>query len=482
MNLAEIPGAMEPAAPRPPVPHALDWPAENGEDLYENAPCGYLSTLADGLIVRVNRTFLNWTGYRTDELVGVRRLHELMSAGGRILHETRYAPMLALQGHVTDLAFDLLLSDRRRLPVLMSAVRHVDPACRGTVHRVTVFNATERRHFERSLRAAHDAAEAARAELERSHALLRRSNEQLRTTLASIGDAVVVTDRDGAIVLVNQRAEALFGWAGAQVLGRPLTAVCVPTDAARQPVLPALIEATQASGRIEPIREPAQLRQLAQSDDGDDDGARHIDVTAAAITDENGASAGTVLSFRDVTQQVDLTRSLAHQVRHDALTGLTSRREFEYQLRALLAQPMNGEMPDVLCLLDLDRFKQINDSCGHPTGDALLREVAGLLAGCVREGDVLARLGGDEFAVLLRRCSLEQAVQIAERMRERVLLHRINHQDRLHGVGLSVGLVSLDSRDPDYDRAIANADQALYAAKQAGRNRVHIGHAAGHRG
>ena len=98
-------------------------PDESAEDLYENAPCGYLSTDPDGLIVRVNATFLRWTGHRREELVGRRRFAELLTGGGRIYHETHYAPLLRMQGSVREIALDIVRADGTRLPVLVNSER-----------------------------------------------------------------------------------------------------------------------------------------------------------------------------------------------------------------------------------------------------------------------------------------------------------------------------------------------------------------------
>lgn len=124
---------------------------ETAEDLYDHAPCGYLSTLSDGTIVKVNQTFLAWTGYEREELVGRRRLQDLLTTGGRIYHETHYAPMLRLQGRAREIAVDLLRSDGSEVPVLMNSVVKGDPGEEPALIRTTVLDATERRGYEREL-------------------------------------------------------------------------------------------------------------------------------------------------------------------------------------------------------------------------------------------------------------------------------------------------------------------------------------------
>jgi sigma-B regulation protein RsbU (phosphoserine phosphatase) len=139
--------------------HVAGFLEESVEDLYEHAPCGYVSALPDGTIVKVNQTFLSWTGFRPEELVGSRRLQDLLTPGGRIFHETHYAPLLRLQGKVREIAVDLVCADGRVLPVLMNSVLKHDEAGRPVLSRTTVFDATERRSYERELLQAKRSAE-----------------------------------------------------------------------------------------------------------------------------------------------------------------------------------------------------------------------------------------------------------------------------------------------------------------------------------
>jgi PAS domain S-box-containing protein len=139
---------------------------ESAEELFENAPCGYLSTAPDGTLLRVNATFLRWTGYRREELVGVKRFQDLLSVGGRIFHETHYAPMLRLQGTVREIAVDVVGANGDRLPVLVNSVLLRDREGAPRVVRTTVFDATERKLYERELLAARDRERAARERIE----------------------------------------------------------------------------------------------------------------------------------------------------------------------------------------------------------------------------------------------------------------------------------------------------------------------------
>jgi sigma-B regulation protein RsbU (phosphoserine phosphatase) len=124
---------------------------DNAEELYERAPCGYLSTTPDGTIIKVNRTFLTWTGYAREDLVGRRSFADLLTAGGRMYHETHFAPMLQMHGSAREIAFEMVTADRQRLPVLVNSVLERDADGVPIVVRTAIFDATERREYEREL-------------------------------------------------------------------------------------------------------------------------------------------------------------------------------------------------------------------------------------------------------------------------------------------------------------------------------------------
>jgi phosphoserine phosphatase RsbU/P len=130
---------------------ADDLLEDSAEDLFENAPCGYLSTRLDGTLVRVNRTFETWTGYSRAALLGARRLPDLLSPGARIYYETHVAPLLLMQGFAREIAVDIVRADGSRLPALINATLRSDEHGRPGIIRTTVFDATERRRYEQEL-------------------------------------------------------------------------------------------------------------------------------------------------------------------------------------------------------------------------------------------------------------------------------------------------------------------------------------------
>jgi diguanylate cyclase (GGDEF)-like protein len=165
---------------------------------------------------------------------------------------------------------------------------------------------------------------------------------------------------------------------------------------------------------------------------------------------------------------------LRHQASHDALTGLINRREFERQLAAALAEARDLGRRHALCYMDLDQFKVVNDTCGHGAGDELLKQLVAELKGGIRETDTLARLGGDEFGLLLQNCSLDSAVRAADNLLERVGRFRFAWLGKTFEIGVSMGLVPIDAGSGDVSSLLGAADVACYAAKDLGRNRLHV--------
>jgi diguanylate cyclase (GGDEF)-like protein/PAS domain S-box-containing protein len=175
---------------------------------------------------------------------------------------------------------------------------------------------------------------------------------------------------------------------------------------------------------------------------------------------------------RDVTEKRKLEEQLAYQAAHDSLTNLINRREFERRLQRVATSATETEQ-HVLCFLDLDKFKIINDTCGHIAGDELLRQIATLLQGQMRSRDTLARLGGDEFGVLMEHCTLDQAGSFAEKIRITVENFVFHWRAQHFSLGVSIGLVPVLSNIP-ISEVLNLADAACYAAKNLGRNRIHL--------
>jgi diguanylate cyclase (GGDEF)-like protein/PAS domain S-box-containing protein len=182
----------------------------------------------------------------------------------------------------------------------------------------------------------------------------------------------------------------------------------------------------------------------------------------------------TRIYFWDITNMRALTNELQRQASHDALTGLINRTEFEHRLTNALHSAQQGGGRHVLLYIDLDQFKIVNDTCGHIAGDELLKQLTVVLKDQVREGDTLARLGGDEFGLLLLNCPLDKGRDIAESLRQRVKEFRFVWERNTFEIGLSVGLVAIDTESGELKDVLSAADAACYVAKEQGRNRVHV--------
>lgn len=165
---------------------------------------------------------------------------------------------------------------------------------------------------------------------------------------------------------------------------------------------------------------------------------------------------------------------LRYQACHDDLTGLLNRRTFMERLHDNLVQVRRSRLPASLCFMDLDRFKAVNDRCGHRAGDELLRQLASLMRQAVRESDTLARLGGDEFGLLLRDCDPEQALRVAGDLRDRIRDFRFNWRDQVFDVGISIGIAAVTADAASAAELLGAADAACYRAKEDGEGAIRL--------
>jgi len=186
------------------------------------------------------------------------------------------------------------------------------------------------------------------------------------------------------------------------------------------------------------------------------------------------AAASALEGRRAVQQLREASGEIRYNATHDALTGLVNRSEFEARLRRVLQKAGEDRSEHALLYIDIDQFKLVNDSCGHAIGDQLLQQVSKLFGDAIRTRDTLARLGGDEFAIILEHCSAEQAQRVAQQICDAMAVFRFMHDDRSFRIGASIGLVPVDDRWTTAAAIMQAADASCYAAKEAGRNRVHL--------
>lgn len=295
---------------------------------------------------------------------------------------------------------------------------------------------------------------------------LFREKESAQITLQSIGDGVVTTDHDCNVEYLNPVAEELTGWRVDDATGRPIDEIFRGFhEETCEPLENPLAVAIRRNRSIKSVRPTLLIRR-----DGNE---IYIESTASPIRDDRGDVTGGVLVFHDVSEARELNRKLSYHASHDILTGLVNRREFESRLERALKSAKARETSYALCYIDLDQFKIVNDSCGHSAGDALLSQLGALLKGKIRWRDTLARLGGDEFGLLLESCSLDEAVRMADKLREAIREHRFSWDDRSFQLGASVGIVPVSPETEDVAALLSAADSACQAAKEAGRNRIY---------
>jgi diguanylate cyclase (GGDEF)-like protein/PAS domain S-box-containing protein len=295
---------------------------------------------------------------------------------------------------------------------------------------------------------------------------LFREKEAAQITLQAIGDGVISTDADSIIDYINPVAETLTGWRLEDAMGRNIDEVfrafheetCEPLE---NPL-------TGSIRRARPMKATRPVLMIRR--DGNE---LYVESTAAPIRDGGGRVCGAVLVFHDVSESRELNRKLSYHASHDPLTGLVNRREFESRIERCLKSARAQEGSYALCHLDIDQFKMINDSCGHAAGDTLLGQIGALLKSKIRWRDTLSRLGGDEYGVLLESSTLDDALRIAEVLRETVKNFRFESEDRVFKISASVGVVPITAENDDVASILSAADGACAAAKEQGRNRVH---------
>jgi diguanylate cyclase (GGDEF)-like protein/PAS domain S-box-containing protein len=286
-------------------------------------------------------------------------------------------------------------------------------------------------------------------------------------TLQAISDAVISIDAQGDVVYCNASAEKLTGWPASEARGMALGQVFRLMRGSEHGMVEHPAEETLRHGTLTRYDQNSLLltregRPLA------------IDASISPIRGGQEHIVGAVVAFRDVQRERRLSNKLAWQARHDALTGLFNRNEFEYRLKLLFQSARHQGREHTLLYIDLDQFKVVNDTCGHLAGDSLLKQLTALLQNEVRDRDTLARLGGDEFGVLLHNCSGEDARRIASQLLCTIQQFRFRWRDNNFQVGASIGMVHIDNTSQSVTQLLADADSACYTAKDAGRNRVQV--------
>lgn len=308
--------------------------------------------------------------------------------------------------------------------------------------------------------------------LETQHAVekdLEKEKELAETTLYSITDAVITVDRNGQVEFLNPAGERMTGWSIEHARFKNVDKILDlrKSKQDKQIELP-IRHAANTNAHLETVKGTGVLTSR-------DGMYKSVEYSVAPTLDQAGRNMGSVIVLQDLTEAQELAQQLVYQATHDGLTGLINRNEFDNRIQALIDKTKkDGAGTHALLYLDLDQFKMVNDSCGHIAGDEMLRQLSERIREHIGESDTLARLGGDEFGVLLEDSTVPRAEFIANRLREEVEDFRFSWDDKSFGLGVSIGLVTIDINTDNKDELLSMADRACYAAKDAGRNRVRV--------
>lgn len=294
------------------------------------------------------------------------------------------------------------------------------------------------------------------------------SRPRSMVTLDAMGESVITVDAEGRIDYVNTSAESLLGQTFDQVVGKSFAEVASLVDEGdRRSLGDPVRKALTTGGRIT-MGKRAVLVPVNSSPE------RSVEISVTPLKSEGKETLGLVVVMHDTSELRGLARQMTYQASHDALTGLVNRREFERRLREAMDAAQTGDAAHALCYLDLDRFKVVNDTCGHTAGDNMLREVATIIKDAVRDSDTASRIGGDEFALLLVGCPLEKARQIADDVVRAVDDYRFVWKDKIFNIGVSIGLVEIGRGGGSIEDLMNSADSACYVAKKQGGVHVHV--------
>ncbi|GFO59997.1 hypothetical protein GMST_23220 [Geomonas silvestris] len=383
----------------------------------------------EGVYLEVNDAFLNDLGYRRDEVLGRSEAELGIWARERELRGVLRA--LEELGELRDLEVHLRNRQGRVLSGIISA-QYLDINGRRCI--LTLFkDISERKRIEEEL-------------------------ARLASIVESSDDAIMATDAEGLITIWNQGAERIFGLKADEIKGRHLTALA-PTE--RKDYLSQQCRLCCRDGEVGHLDLPYQRRDARQI---------QVSITLSPLRDAYGALLGLSGIARDVTRRSEREETIRHLALHDPLTDLPNRKLFMDFLALELAQARRNRRSLAVLFLDLDHFKQINDTLGHAAGDLLLQAVGQRLKGCVRESDTVARIGGDEFNVLMP--DLHQTDDVGTVVGKIIgvfetpfLLDNVEV-----AASTSIG-VSMFPNDGDSSaELVQKADSAMYVAKQRSGN------------
>ena len=294
--------------------------------------------------------------------------------------------------------------------------------------------------------------------LKQSKHELSTERDFMRATMNALNEGVIVTNMDGVIQYSNPALHHLLH--------------SNPEDHSNKFIGDILSLKTDESLPIDLLhieeKAPTVEQQIAFIEQADDNKFT-VEWSRSYITNGNNKRLGLVFTINDITTAYNINNQLKHQATHDTLTGLLNRNEFDKRLSNCLTSTQDN-IRHSLIYIDLDKFKIVNDTCGHQAGDQLLRQLSSILSPMVRGRDALARLGGDEFAILLEACPKSAALKVANDVLSTIQKFRFTHDHKTFDVGASMGIAHFSSGNQSINDPLSVADSACYKAKENGRN------------
>jgi len=432
---------------------ALQESEERFRSTFEHAALGIAHVNPKGNFIRVNQQFVGIVGYPEEELIEVSYTNVIHADDVDIYFQNKEK---LLSGNISTYTIVNRYIRKNKTIIwantTISLVRQSNGEPDYLI--VVIEDITSQKELE--------------AERDRILQELSQEKELAQVTLHSIGDAVITTDAQARVRYCNSVAEKLTGYPADEAKGKFIQdVVTLQEEQTREPVPHPAITILSVSQTDFTAENLILISRSSQE--------FTVNTSAAQISDFQGKLLGVVTVFRDVTEARKLSQQLLWQANHDTLTGLVNRFEFERVVSQTIANfEADRRQEHILCYLDLDKFKVVNDTCGHLAGDELLRQVAMLLSKQVHSSDSLARLGGDEFGVLLKNCSLAQATVIAEGFCKSIQDFSFIWETHTFNIGLSIGLAILNCETTDFNTALNDADGACYLAKEQGGNRIYV--------
>ena len=293
----------------------------------------------------------------------------------------------------------------------------------------------------------------------------KKNDEQIRQLSQAVDQSpnlIIIMDTDATIEYVNPKIFEITGYSIDEVIGKNIS-IFAPDGGSvgqKKEYWDTIKSGKEWRGTFKNKKKGGELYWARES--------------IAPIKDENNNISHFVAIQEDITEAKKVSEQLNYQATHDALTELINRREFENRVSRTIETAKQNNSKHVLCYLDLDQFKIINDTCTHVAGDELLKQFANILLGTFRFRDSVGRLGGDEFAVLLEHCSVQQAEQHAQQLLDKVRNFQFHWNNTSFRIGVSIGIVAIDQNTQNMSALLSHADIACYSAKNAGRHRIHV--------